>query len=76
MIYHHSLFCPADYVFSDEHHTARASRMTNISGSRSQTAASNRVDRVPHYLLLKKLVSSRDNVQDDLQKQVDILQER
>ncbi|KAF6020059.1 hypothetical protein EB796_021652 [Bugula neritina] len=47
-----------EYVFSDEHHTARASKMTNISGSRTQTAASNHVDRVPHYLLLKKLVQS------------------
>lgn len=63
-------------MFSDEHHTARASKMTNLSGSRSQTSASNRVDRVPHYVLLKKLVQTRDNVSDDLQSQIDLLQER
>lgn len=71
------LFCFTECVFSDEHHTARASRMTNISGSRSQTALSlNKVDRVPYYLLLKKLIQSRDDGADDLHVHIDTLQER
>lgn len=65
----------SDFVFSDEHHTARASRMTNVSGSRSRASPSVKVERVPHYVLLKKLLQSRDNQADDLSTQVDTLQE-
>ncbi|XP_067940341.1 uncharacterized protein [Watersipora subatra] len=66
-----------EYVFSDEHHTAKAMKMYESSGSKPQTSKElNKVERVPHYLLLKKLVQTRDHVSGDLQAQIDILQER